>query len=230
MQINITTFAGRTQHYLHRTLETLFASDWNDHRRTVNLIVGSEDQSHLQAYASHPAVRIVPWDMETDSNLRRNCTLNATRALRHGDDVPTLVCEDDIIFQRHWFSALTAAIAEMGDEEYIMSLYLFPPQSDLEKARLVKGKLLVKQYPRFFLVGAQALFYPTLALRQKVADYLLANITGGCSDELIGRYARSYAALYSTKQVLVDHVGDISCFKEELDAWHAKYLQSLEQS
>jgi hypothetical protein len=207
MQINMTTFGGRKHHYIHETLQSLFASDWQDTKPPVSLIMGSEDESHVLGYAAHPAVRIVPWDMETDASLRRNCTLNKIRALRHGDDGGMLICEDDILFAPNWFSALRAATAEMGDEEYIMSL------STRRPARLVNGKSLVKQYPTFVLNGAQALFYPTKALRNKVADYLQKYFRrGSCGDHLIGRYARAYAELYAMKEPLVENIGQVSCF------------------
>ena len=60
MQINMTTFAGRTRHYIHETLQSLLASDWRETNRPVNLIMGSADESHLREYAAHPSVRIVP--------------------------------------------------------------------------------------------------------------------------------------------------------------------------
>jgi hypothetical protein len=213
MQIHMTTFAGRTRHYLHETLQSLFSSDWREANQLVNLILGSADESHLREYAAHPSVRIVPWDVETNGVLRRNCTLNKIRALRSGEDEPTLICEDDIRFRPNWLSALKLATAEMGDEEYILSLSAV--EADLEKARLVTGKLLVKKYPTFNLQGAQALYYPTKALRNKVADFLQENFTRGNGDELIGRFARAQAALYATKEVLVEHVGGISCFQRE---------------
>lgn len=213
MQINMTTFAGRTRHYLHQTLQSLFSSDWRETNLPVNLIMGSADESHVREYAAHPSIRIVRWDVETNDILRWNCTLNKIRALRYGDDTPMLICEDDILFPPNWFSALKLATAEMGDEDYILSLSAAQP--GLEKARLVAGKQRVKRYPTFTLQGAQALFYPTKALRNKVADFLEENLTLFNGDELIGRYARAHSELYATKEVLVENVGWISCFHQE---------------
>src|SRR5262245_7756796 len=215
MQINMTTFAGRRHHYIHETLRSLFASDWRETNLPVNLIVGSADESHVREYADHPSIRIVPWDVETNDVLRWNCTLNKIRALRWGDDQATLICEDDILFPPNWFSALKLATAEMGDEEYILSLSVGIPE--LEKARLVPGRRWVKRYPTYVLQGAQALFYPTTALRNKVADFLQQNLRQGNGDELIGRYARAHAALYATKEVLVENIGQISCFHRDED-------------
>jgi hypothetical protein len=191
-------------------LESLFSSDWKETNAPVHLIMGSEDEQHVQEYAAHPSVRIVPWDMETNSNLRWNCTLNKIRALRCGDDDATLICEDDILFPPDWFSALQRATAEIEDEEYVLSLFAATPH--LEKAQPVAGKHWVKEYPTPALQGAQALFYPTKAIRHKVADYLQENLTRACGDELIGRYARAYAQLYATKDAVVRNIGGISCF------------------
>ena len=213
MQINMMTFAGRTRHYLHETLRSLFSSDWRETNLPVNLIMGSADESHLREWATHPAVRIVPWNVQTNESLRLNCTLNKIRALRCGEGEPTLVCEDDILFNPDWLSALKLATAEMGDEEYILSLLAAEPE--LEKARFVVGKRLVKRYPTYILQGAQALFYPTKELRNKVADFLEENLTRSQGDELIGRYARAHSALYATKEILVEHIGGISCFPQE---------------
>src|SRR5262249_51030595 len=103
MQINMTTFAGRTRHYLHETLQSLFSSDWPETNQPVNLILGSADESHVREYAEHPSVRIIPWDGETRDSMRLNCTLNKIRALRCGDGESTLICEDDILFPPNWF-------------------------------------------------------------------------------------------------------------------------------
>jgi hypothetical protein len=210
MQINMTTFGGRKHHYIDETLRSLFSSDWRETNVPVNLIMGSEDEEHVREYAAHPAIRIVPWDAETNPSLRVNCTLNKIRALRCGEDDATLICEDDIVFHPSWFSALQRATAEMGDEEYVLSLFAGTPE--LEKARLLPGKRWVKRYPTFILQGAQALYYPTKAIRDRVADYLRENLTLACGDELIGRCARAYAALYATSEALVGNIGSISCF------------------
>jgi hypothetical protein len=213
MQINMTTFAGRACPYIHETLQSLFASDWRETNLPVNLIMGSADESHIREYTAHSSVRIVPWDAETNAILRWNCTLNKIRALRYGADTATLICEDDILFSPNWLSALKLATAEMGDEEYILSL--FAAEAELENARLVAGKRRVKRYPTFILQGSQALFYPTQTLRNKVADFLQENLTRGNGDELIGKYARAHAALYATKEILVDNIGLISCFHQK---------------
>jgi len=210
MQINMTTFGKRERHYVHDTLESLFSSDWQDTNARVNLIMGSEDERQVQTYAAHPNVRIVPWDMETNSNLRWNCTLNKIRALRCGDDDTLLICEDDILFSANWLSELRRATAEIEDEEYVLSLFAATPL--LKRAKLVAGKQRVKKYPTFVLQGAQAVFYPTKTIRHKIADFLQKNLERDCGDALIGRYARSYAKLYATKDALVQNIGATSCF------------------
>ncbi len=213
MQINMTTFAARSRHYIRETMDSLFASDWGRTNRSVNLIMGSADESHVAEYTASPSIRMVRWDLQDNEVLRWNCTLNKIRALRHGGDEPTLICEDDILFLPDWLSTLKRATAEMGDAEYILSLSASKPE--LAQARLVAGKQWVKRYPTYVLQGAQALYYPTRALREKVADFLQEHLTRGNGDELIGRCARSYAALYATRDVLVEHAGFTSCFPQE---------------
>jgi hypothetical protein len=212
MQINMTTFAGRERQYIHRTLQSLF-STCDDPNLSVALIMGSEDQSHVQDWVNHPAIRIIPWDVESNPNLRWNCTLNKIRALRYGDEECTLICEDDVLFRKNWLTFLNAAAQEMGEEDYLLTLFLIPQKG--EAVRPLKGKQLVRKYPTFVLHGAQAIYYPRKELRTKAADYLSNHLTDGCGDHLIGQFARSYANLYATTDPLVDHIGAISCFETE---------------
>src|SRR5262249_11416797 len=105
MIINMTTVASRQTHYIDRTLESLFQSDGRD--IPVNLILGSCDTSHVEQYRN--VATLVAWDEEAETqarlaNLRRNCNVNAMRALRYGEDDHCLFCEDDIIFHPNWFS------------------------------------------------------------------------------------------------------------------------------
>lgn len=210
MQINMTTFAARKQQYIHETLQSLFESDWRGSNIPVNLIVGSDDATHLQPYVEHPSIRIVPWDAVQLPDLRRNCTVNKIRALHFGEDDQTLICEDDIRFLPAWLSSLQLAAAELDDAEYVLSLFAGIP--DIERASFVEGKSWTKHYPTSPLQGAQALYYPTKAIRTKVAAYLTEHFSRSSGDHLIGRYARTQAALYITKEILVDHIGAISCF------------------
>ena len=209
MQINMTTFAARKTHYIDESLQTLFASEWASTGATLNLILGSEDDSHVRRYADHPLVRLVPWDAETNPSLRLNCTLNKIRALRWGDDESTLIVEDDVAFPRGWLARLERARAELTGQ-YVLSL--FAAVDLLETANLVEGKQWIKEYPTPALQGAQALYYPSRAMRAEVAAYLAANLRQGCGDDLIGRCAKASAALYATRDPLIENIGAISCF------------------
>lgn len=212
MQINMTTFAGRRPHYVVETLKSLFASDWQDTDIPINLMLGSEEDWHVREFASHPRVRLVPWDQQALENMRWNCTLNKIRALHYGDHPTTVICEDDILFHVDWCASLRAATAEMGEDDYILVLYT--GRAQLDPAPLMSGKTWIKEYPLPILQGAQALYYPNRTLRCNVADYLRENMTEACGDELIGRYARGRAALYSTQKNLAWHIGAISCFPQ----------------
>lgn len=216
MQINMTTFAGRRTPYIHDTLRSLFASDWHDAKAHLNLILGSEDDSHVRQYVDDPSVHIVPWDVESDPNLRWNCTLNKIRALQAGDGESLLICEDDILFQPDWFSSLRKAAAELQGVDYVLSL--FAAEEILALSPLVEGKTRIREYPTRVLQGAQALYYPKREIREKVATYLGENLKKACGDDLIGRWARGQAALYSTREILVSHFGATSCFHLETPA------------
>jgi hypothetical protein len=210
MQINMTTFAARREMYIDETIESLFASEWMETGSTLSLIMGSEDESHVERYRDHPSVRIVPWNLETNPNMRWNCTLNKIRALNWGEDGPMVICEDDIVFEYRWLTSLKRAAAELGDEEYVLSL--FADKHLLAKSPLVDGKTLIRVYPTFALQGAQALYYPTRAMRARVKSYLTVNMKKGCGDDLIGRCAQAEGALYSTATTLVGNIGGVSCF------------------
>lgn len=210
MQINMTTFGRRKIQYVDETMRSLFDSDWRDAGVPVNLILGSEDEAHVRKFTSNPLVRIVPWDLETHPVLRSNCTLNKIRALSWGDDESTLIVEDDILFKPTWYSELRRAVAELGDQDYVLSLFADKPL--LEQASLVDGKTWIKHYPMMDLQGAQAVYYPRREVRVMVAAYLRDHIGKACGDVLIGRCAKQRAALYATEDVLVDHIGQVSTF------------------
>lgn len=210
MQLNMTTFAGRRKQYIDETFRSLLQSEWRDSSIRLNVILGSDDDSHVRKFADHPLVHIVPWDFEPNPSPRMNCTLNKIRALCWGEDEQTLICEDDVVFALDWLSALREAVAELGDERYVLSL--FAAHHQLEREPLLEGKRWIKRYPGPVLQGAQALYYPSRTVRLEAAAYLNQHRRRACGDDLIGRYARSSNKLYATREVIVDHIGEVSCF------------------
>ena len=204
MIINMTTFAVRKKHYIDQTLESLFQSDGRD--IPLNLIVGSSDTSHIERYRK--VANIVPWDQaaqsqEIEGRLRRNCTINAIRALRYGDDDHCLCCEDDIIFDKNWFSRLMLTIAEIDRKDYVLNLGQQHDQSPDKR---------YATHTQPALCGAQGIFYPNKPLRDAVADYVQKKMKSGMNDILIGNYAKLYASLYNTTPPLIEHIGQVSCF------------------
>jgi hypothetical protein len=203
--INMTTIASRQTHYIDRTLESLFQSDGRD--VAVNLILGSFDTSHVEKYRG--VANIVPWDDHAQSracedNPRRNCTLNAIRALEYGEDEQCLCCEDDIEFDPNWLSQLLATVDEIPDDEYVLNL------------AHGKGNPVGTRYAVFaqsYLCGAQGLFYPTKRLRERVALYVELKKAKGMNDKLVGDYAMNKAALYNTIPRLVTHIGQVSAIR-----------------
>ena len=204
MIINMTTFAVRKKHYIDQTLESLFESDGRD--IPLNLIVGSSDTSHIERYRK--VANIVAWDQAAqwqvrEGDLRHNCNVNEIRALKYGDDDHCLCCEDDISFDKNWFSRLMLTIAEIERKDYVLNLGQDSDQSTDKGYTTHTGD---------YLCGSQAIFYPGKALRNVVAEYAMQNINRATIDNLIGRYAKQYAALYNTIPPLVGHIGVVSCF------------------
>jgi hypothetical protein len=206
MIINMTTIALRKKHYIDETLESLLRSDGR--HIPVNLILGSSDTSHVETYRKR--LNLVLWDEEAEAQaragkMRHNCNVNAIRALKYGDSDHCLCCEDDITFDENWFSQLSMTIAEIGDTDYVLNLGQGRDQSP-------DTRYATHAQPH--LCGAQAIFYPSKALRSAVAAYLEANIAKATNDTLIGRYAKQYASLYNATPVLVRHIGHVSSFHQ----------------
>jgi hypothetical protein len=191
-------------------MRSLFESDWQGSGVPINLMMGSEDEAHVGKFADHPLIRIVPWDLESLPSMRSNCTLNKIRAVTWGDAEATLMVEDDVLFKPTWYSELQRAVAELGDRNYVLCLFSHKPL--LEQASLVEGKTWIKHYPMENLQGAQAVYYPNREVRTMVADYLRVHLGKACGDVLIGRAAKELMALYATEDLLVDHIGQVSCY------------------
>ena len=212
MQINMTTFAGRKIQYVQHTIDSLLDSEWVDTHDKLNLIVGSPDQSHIEEWEGHPSINIVPWEGESNPNLRWNCTLNKIRALRYGEDREMLIVEDDVVFPQRWLTDLREILSDVDVKDYVLSLSV--EERALMRGRFVKGKKWIKRYPLPSLQGAQAIYYPNKDIRLRIADYLNNNLTKACGDELIGRYALINATLYASEHSIVENIGSVSCFHE----------------
>jgi hypothetical protein len=209
MIINMTTIAIRPVQYIGETLESLFESDGRD--VPVNLILGSADTSHIEPYRKLVA-NLVIWDQEArflsrEANPRRNCSVNALRALRYGDDDFCLTCEDDIGFAKNWLSELTATVAQIDRKDYALNL----GQTSVNTSDLSPDKRYLPHFGQY-LCGAQGIFYPNKAFRHRVADYLQNKLSSGLNDMLVGKYAKEHAALFCTTPPLVFHKGQVSSF------------------
>src|SRR5262249_15947469 len=205
MIINMTTLASRQEHYINRTLESLFRSDGRD--IPLNLILGSSDTSHVERYRN--VATLVAWDEEAESqarlgNLRRNCNVNAIRALRYGDDDYCLCCEDDVIFAPNWFSQLMLTVAEIDRREYVLNLG--------QRGNQTPGKRYAT-HTQPHLCGAQGIFYPSKGLRNALAKYLQETIAASTNDDWVGKLGKGFAGLYNTTPLLVGHIGQVSCFQ-----------------
>ncbi len=200
----MTTLAGRKTPYLDQTLESLFHSDGRD--LALNLIVGSFDLSGVEKYRQRANIVAWDWDAQAQTEgttMRRRCTINAVRALNYGEDDHCLCCEDDILFDQTWFNQLMLTVAEIERKDYVLNLGQNCGQSPDKRYAI---------HERRNLVGAQAIFYPSKEVRKAVAEYVRQNLTKGTNDHLIGKYANRHSALYNTTPVLVEHIGEVSCF------------------
>lgn len=206
MIINVTTIAVRTEHYIHRTLDSLARSDVRD--IPLNLILGSRDSSHVEQYRN--IANIVSWSQKPqflarEGDLRRNCTVNAIRALMHGDDERCLTCEDDVFFQKTWYGQLMDTVAEIECKDYILNLAFGSIEPSDHRYQV---------HAPTYLYGAQGLFYPNRRLRHAVGAYVERNIWRGLNDMLVGKYAKKYAVLYNTGPALIWHIGGRSSFAQ----------------
>ncbi len=170
--------------------------------------MGSYDTSHVEKYRGVANIVIVEWDQAAEwqtreGRLRHNCTVNAIRALRHGNDYSCVCCEDDIMFNPDWYSQLTATIAEIERQDYVLNL-----GQDTDPPSVKRYTTHTNSY----LCGAQGIFYPSRKVREAVAEYLLQNIRAALSDHLIGQYGKEFAALYNTTPALLSHIGQVSSF------------------
>jgi hypothetical protein len=204
MIINMTTFAKRKEHYIDKTLSYLHNSDGRD--IPVNLILGSFDISHVEKYRG--VVNLVLWDDAAQArsipgDLRRNCSLNAVRALKYGDDDQCLCCEDDVGFEPDWYNQLKLTIEQIEEKEYILSL-----SQECDKS---PDKRYVT-HTKAALVGAQGIYYPDKRLRNSIAQFVYQNIRRGTNDNLVGEFGKKYAKLYAATPKLVWHLGQISSF------------------
>ena len=204
MIINMTTLAGRKTPYIDQTLESLFQSDGRG--IALNLTVGSFDLSGVEKYRQR--ANVVAWDWEAQeqtkgTSMRRHCTINAVRAIEYGDDDHCLCCEDDIVFDKSWFKQLMLTVAEIERKEYVLNLGQQCSQSPGKRYAI---------HERPNLVGAQGIFYPSKEVRKAVAEYIRRHLTKGTNDHLIGKYARQHSVMYDTTPILVEHIGQVSCF------------------
>jgi hypothetical protein len=204
MIINITTIATRKKRYIDKTLESLSKSDGAEF--PVNLILGSEDTSHIEQYQS--VANLVLWDkasqaISREGHLRHNCNVNAIRSLKYGEDDHCVCCEDDVLFNEHWYSDLIEIIAEIRPNNYVLNMGQGSVKSSDRRHVVHSGR---------FLSGAQSIFYPNKIFRDRIARYLERNISRGLNDYLIGKYAKDFAALYNTVPRLISHIGRVSNF------------------
>lgn len=146
--------------------------------------------------------------MSREGKMRHNCSVNAIRALRYGDDELCITCEDDIFFMKNWYSQLLATIAEIERKDYVLNLGQGRTKPPAEPGPRFQP------HPEKYLCGAQGIFYPSKRLRTAISGYIQRHITEEYNDYLVGHYAKHYCALYNTVPALVRHIGGLSSFTQ----------------
>src|SRR3989442_15155521 len=94
-------------------------------------------------------------------------------------------------------------VAEIDRQEYVLNL---GPRGDQPPGK----RYATHTQPG--LIGAQGIFYPSKRIRNAVANYLQENIAASTNDDLVGKFAKRFVALYNTTPVLIEHIGQVSCF------------------
>ncbi len=214
--VNMITINRGTHNYIEDTVASLFASDWaTTSTGTLNIFVGSADESHLQNLVGHDRVRIIHFDPDANTDCtpeqldlirfrqtltrpgdkRRNCGVNKTTAVGFG---PGLFCEDDVRFDPTWCAKLAEVDTAMtGSTGYVLNL--------------AKGMVLCRAA---LLVGSQAVYFSSPELQAKIAlamrQYYEAGRPTVCSDVLLGQRAIAFSQLW--QKHLVTHIGAYSTF------------------
>ncbi len=197
MIINMLTMRRARENYLDPTMASLFASGWCG--LPLNLILGSADESHVEAYRDR--CNVVSWDQQA-REIHVNFSLNYIRALRHDPNFDAVICEDDIEFSRDWLARLLLAVREVPLAKYVLSLYTAHDLSDPGWAR---GKHY-RAYSAEIFWGTQAVFYPA-CVRLELAKYIEDGMERKPGDLLIAEWGAKNECLYVTNGSLVQHKG-----------------------
>lgn len=208
MIINIITInRPETRHaaknYIDNTLKFLTESDWNETNIPVNLLVGSTNEAYLEPYRDR--FNIVPWDQES-KKLTRDFDVNYLRSLKYQPDDDLLLCEDDVRLSKSWYKKLTAAIQEIPQKRYVMSLY---SPTDFGHKVYNRGKYY-RSYAADRFYGTQSIYYPA-HIRKEAANFLEKHMKGTewpkPADVILNSFFRNNDFLYLTNPTLVQHIG-----------------------
>jgi hypothetical protein len=200
--------------YVHRTLASLLASDWQGR---ANLIVGDGRQDYLDRWRGHPRVTIVPFSVGLDGLKEPQAAAVAFRArfqssknrrnnnyLAHGVALswsPGFMLEDDVEAPPDWIARVRKAIN------------LIPENAGGWVLALNHGRPDVPVRHATDLVGSQGLLFSSYdrALTCVKEHRRLFNPRGSaCSDVAIGKCACVRPVLWSI--LIIKHIGAVSTF------------------
>ena len=160
-----------------------------------NIMYLPQVQASIKASGFTGQVNLVDGDQDKEARVGMNILLNKCRALRFGEG-PVLLLEDDVILSPNWQSLLETTLARLPQGDFVLDCCKNAPNSPSPQ-----------KFPRTSYGGTQAVYFSSLQLRLKIADYLEMNKSKGASDWLIGQYAMANNELYLANQPIATHIG-----------------------
>ena len=200
----------RPEGYVHRTLESLLASDAGP-QCDVHLCVGCPDASYLARYEGQPRLTIHPlsagecqqmWSETIHTRFNRNYL----RCLQRADERGVVVLEDDIVLRPSWFACLQEAISELESRvagPYVLALYY-------SRVGLAPRGRAFCSYIASTFYGTQALYFPA-ASAVGFAEFLQQHLVGlGSADMVLRAWCMEHQNLYATTRALAQHMGIVT--------------------
>lgn len=215
----------REHGYVHKTLESLKETGFfeNPSNLPLNLVVGSDDASYLQAYEGMPdKYKIHAMSREQASVLAglggmQKAALNHGRCLSpehvNADAELIAVIEDDVRFARGWtkrFDQAVEGVSSSYGNTWVMCMYT-PLTDESAVAARESKRWFDRKWDWFF--GTQGTVYP-----KWVAAGFVEEINTFCVNPLVKPYdialseflRRLKIPIVATAPCLVQHMGSVS--------------------
>jgi hypothetical protein len=205
----------RPQGYVHRTIESLLASDYGvELDCQIHLFVGCPDPSYLARYGDEPRITVHPLPISLcqemwNERIHPRFNRNYLRCLRHITGISpavqgVIVFEDDAVLRPDWFGRLRESIAELETwipDPYVLAFYY------AGNVRLSPRGQAFCSYIAETCYGTQAMYYP-LPSALGFADFLAQHIHKiGAADIILRHWCVQHQNLYATIRCLAQHIG-----------------------